>query len=201
MPEISPSIDIRNPFGNLPLILLYLTIASGTLVVARTLSVLVKFALIVPSALILCQVIRESILPSRLTVNVLFLNAEFVSTVAVTIVLVNVSSFFRYASKGLESVSTSYNGFLLLIVVILKIVPLILKVWSSNTSILDFLLIFNLYGPDACLTVPFPEVAPDALNCVPILLLGAPIDVKSVFSTVNISYKLFLIILTAGVLV
>ena len=66
---------------------------------------------------------------------------------------------------------------LLLIAEILNIVPLILNVWSNNCSKLEVFTIFKLYGADANLATPLPDVDPEALNCVPTVFDEAPTSV------------------------
>ena len=69
LPCNCPSIASVIPGGNLPLSKLYNTIALGTLLVALTLNVDVKFALMLPKSFEVFHVIALSISPNNLTLN------------------------------------------------------------------------------------------------------------------------------------
>ena len=92
LPRISPSNARVNPLGNAPAVTTYLNTALGTVVVARTDSVLIKLALMLPKSLSVFQVITLSTSPNIFTEKVLSLMAN-VSALAPNLVALTVNLY------------------------------------------------------------------------------------------------------------
>ena len=94
LPIISPDKLNESPGGSLPLFKVYTTLAFGTVVVALTKNVLIKFAFIVPRFAAVVQFMVDSISPNKLTVKVLSLkDSNVLCESSLCALIVNLYSF------------------------------------------------------------------------------------------------------------